>query len=346
MRLLCLHPVCSAPRPNQHLLVRMMAAVLVSMLPALTNPAAQGQSSAAAPPSVLASASAGTNAAQSDATTPGAAVPAANAPESAEGKSASGAHDGIVVHGYWKIDIRNPDGSLARHVEFENSLVSAPGTGWGPGVLDSLLLGNSVSLGYAIWVRGLGTGSANFKEITFTSPKAPSPGAADKPWAPVLESYGPCGTYKRAGTDCILASAGNPLYANCNWIAQNVDSVSPSVLQNYTSDACVSGLSLENAAEVKSETANGITLKGTITAGEPARIAELATLFTTCPIESLTTCQFGAKSIHSPVFDAQPPLLTSYVIPEQAKGEGAGIPIQQGQSATITVKLSFTSAAQ
>jgi hypothetical protein len=35
---------------------------------------------------------------------------------------AKGQHEGIKVHGHWTIDVRNPDGSLARHVEFENGL--------------------------------------------------------------------------------------------------------------------------------------------------------------------------------------------------------------------------------
>jgi hypothetical protein len=33
-----------------------------------------------------------------------------------------GPHEGIKVHGHWTIEVRNSDGSLARHVEFENSL--------------------------------------------------------------------------------------------------------------------------------------------------------------------------------------------------------------------------------
>ena len=30
--------------------------------------------------------------------------------------------EGIKVHGHWIIDVRNPDGSLAQHRDFENSL--------------------------------------------------------------------------------------------------------------------------------------------------------------------------------------------------------------------------------
>jgi hypothetical protein len=50
-------------------------------------------------------------------------------------KPGSGAKpEGIKVHGHWIIDIRNPDGSLATHREFENSLQP---TG-GPALLSSL----------------------------------------------------------------------------------------------------------------------------------------------------------------------------------------------------------------
>lgn len=47
--------------------------------------------------------------------------------------SSGGLHTGITVHGWWKIDVKNPDGKVARHVEFENSLdpgflMAAPGT--------------------------------------------------------------------------------------------------------------------------------------------------------------------------------------------------------------------------
>jgi hypothetical protein len=33
-----------------------------------------------------------------------------------------GPHEGIKVHGHWVIDVRNPDGSLVTHHEFENAL--------------------------------------------------------------------------------------------------------------------------------------------------------------------------------------------------------------------------------
>jgi len=43
-------------------------------------------------------------------------------PESAS----QGRHEEIKVHGHWIIDVRDPDGTLAIHREFENSLLGAP----------------------------------------------------------------------------------------------------------------------------------------------------------------------------------------------------------------------------
>lgn len=48
------------------------------------------------------------------------AAPAVQAP-------AKGAHEGIGVHGHWTIDVKNPNGTLARHVEFENGLCIGSG---------------------------------------------------------------------------------------------------------------------------------------------------------------------------------------------------------------------------
>lgn len=46
-----------------------------------------------------------------------------------DSRRGGGQHEGIKVHGHWTIEVRNPDGSLVNHREFENSLapVSAGG---------------------------------------------------------------------------------------------------------------------------------------------------------------------------------------------------------------------------
>jgi len=61
--------------------------------------------------------------------------------------------EGIKVHGHWVIDVRNPDGSLAQHREFENSLVNG-----GPQVLSQMLAGAVVPGNWAVL---LGPSSGN-----------------------------------------------------------------------------------------------------------------------------------------------------------------------------------------
>jgi hypothetical protein len=75
-------------------------------------------------------------------------VPATSAAQS----PAKGTHEGIGVHGYWTIDVRNPDGTLAKHIEFENGLCpsNVANTNYsGDYVLAGLLLGGSTG-GWAI----------------------------------------------------------------------------------------------------------------------------------------------------------------------------------------------------
>lgn len=46
-------------------------------------------------------------------------------PEATAGLRAQGQPEGIQVHGHWTIDVRNPDGTLVSHHDFENGLVGA-----------------------------------------------------------------------------------------------------------------------------------------------------------------------------------------------------------------------------
>jgi hypothetical protein len=48
----------------------------------------------------------------------------ANAQEANKAKPAHGPREGIKVHGHWTIEVRNPDGKLVTHREFENSLIT------------------------------------------------------------------------------------------------------------------------------------------------------------------------------------------------------------------------------
>jgi len=70
-----------------------------------------------------------------------------------ETKPAKPGHEGIAVHGHWVIDVRNPDGSLAQHREFENSV-----TGPGQVALVTLLV---QGFGTGDWAIVLGPSGSN-----------------------------------------------------------------------------------------------------------------------------------------------------------------------------------------
>lgn len=83
-----------------------------------------------------------------------AATPAIATPTAQPGQSAAqaerqrgGNHEGIQVHGHWTIDVRNPDGKLASHTEFENSLQAS-----GANTLTGLLSGQYVSGGFVVGI--------------------------------------------------------------------------------------------------------------------------------------------------------------------------------------------------
>jgi hypothetical protein len=84
-------------------------------------------------------------------TAPSAARGPAAASRSAEEESAQTRQrpggEGVKVHGHWTVEVKNPDGSLVKHIEFENSLV---GSGAGDMILAQLLSGEMVVADWAI----------------------------------------------------------------------------------------------------------------------------------------------------------------------------------------------------
>jgi hypothetical protein len=110
------------------------------------------------------------------ATGQGKAEPAAVAP----GKSpAKGNHEGIKVHGHWTIEVRNPDGKLVSHTEFENALVQPGGASY----ITQLMLGTTVPGGYSIYMTsgpaagGFGPCAGGDECILSGSITSPTPGS-------------------------------------------------------------------------------------------------------------------------------------------------------------------------
>jgi hypothetical protein len=87
---------------------------------------------------------------------PGSSTARGENPSSQGNTHAGGQHEGIKVHGHWTIEVRNPDGSVVTHREFENSLQSSGGTS-----LASILAGTASPGMWEIRLNG--------------NPSAPSP---------------------------------------------------------------------------------------------------------------------------------------------------------------------------
>ena len=82
------------------------------------------------------------------------ASPVSTVEENTPANPAKPGGEGIKVHGYWVIDVRNPDGTLVQNREFENSLQSI-----GAGFLVGLQSGYMVPGDYMIVL--VGTGATN-----------------------------------------------------------------------------------------------------------------------------------------------------------------------------------------
>jgi hypothetical protein len=84
--------------------------------------------------------------------TPQAGAHVGSAPQQASTTPSSGNQEGVKLHGHWIIDVRNPDGTLAEHRDFENTA-----TGYGQELLAALMSGYAVPSDYAIFLSTTGT---------------------------------------------------------------------------------------------------------------------------------------------------------------------------------------------
>ncbi len=69
-----------------------------------------------------------------------------------------GLNTAIKVHGHWVIDVKNPDGTVAQHREFENSLVTG---GAGDTILANVLTASVVPATWAVILPGACTNASD-----------------------------------------------------------------------------------------------------------------------------------------------------------------------------------------
>jgi len=232
------------------------------------------------------------------------------------GKSGSkGAQEGIKVHGHWTIDVRNTDGSLDKHVEFENNLVTTnlSDTAGGSALLYLLLNGSG----------------------SFAAPSTPNSQAGG--WAINLQapsgSNGPCAFNISGFANNLIDYQFSPScgITNVPGVCTAGGAVSPTdCSQGLSATLNNSGTTNVGASNLLGQstipTPTGFTLAGTVTASQSGPLGTVETfVFINVP----TTGPFGvvAASLVGFEFTAHP--ITS-------------IPVTQGQSVAVTVTFSFS----
>ncbi|MFZ0954454.1 MAG: hypothetical protein WBQ40_01895 [Candidatus Sulfotelmatobacter sp.] len=159
-----------------------------------------------------------------------AAQPSASSLTAKAAKAPRGTGEGIQIHGQWTIEIRNRDGSVARHLEFENSLV-----GDGPSVLALLLGGFAVPGSWELFLNG---------------------------------NPSPCSSSNSAtGGVCALLVGGSALAANVN--AATPCATSPAPVQSGTQPYCyltlapsLTGSSFTLSGQAYADTSTNIAAAG------------------------------------------------------------------------------------
>ena len=295
--------------------------VLVGLLVAglwFAGPSRAQSSAGSAPSAAVKQADAGTSQAQAPPAAPQApsrtatAKPAAPA-EKNSAPGAKGTHEGITVHGHWTIEVRNPNGTLARHVEFENSL--------DPGFQIPITLAGSSSAailpGGAAYLSGLMSGQAFAPAgswgILLIAP--PEQGAVPGP-------EGGINLLQLLAAPCVTNVAGGSNIQAC-WILQkDVNPLLAGACSTGPNGGPLPGYScnLSLAPLGTAPTFTGAQLSGSVTATQTGKISTAATL--------VTNCNCGANA-----FDFTS--LTSSTIP------GAPISVVSGQTVQVTVVISF-----
>jgi len=218
--------------------------------------------------------------------------------------SGNGSHEGITVHGHWTIEVRNPDGTLVRHVEFENSLdpgftypnptagqppLPAPG---GAAFLSGIMSGKWSAPGtWEIWLVGPSGITSAFTNTT-NAPCATSTGGL---------LFGAC----------IIAPAsfcaGNPSFSSVSGLSCNL-----SVAPLGTSPAFT-----------------GMQFTGSVGANQNGQVGTVLTLATlSCVVTSTPPCL--PTGVNAASFTSS----TNF--------PGAPISVIAGQTIAVTVSISFS----
>jgi hypothetical protein len=259
---------------------------------------------------------AGIGGAQSGAPAPAApsvkaATAPAQAPAAPAAKPAKGQHEGITVHGHWVIEVRNPNGELVTHREFENAL--------SPGLTIPWSNGGSFSL----------PGGASLLSALITG----QPMSMPPSWTILLE--GPGGLTSAAGAPC----QGDSPPENACFLSQN------SAL-NWWQPLCttppappdpVYSCNLVVSPIGTGPSFTGFQLSGSAIASRQGTVSTVATI-------DAGACGLGANSVPNCTFlpsSGMVAFTSRNLDGNTVPGDPLPVPVEAQQTIGVTVTISF-----
>jgi hypothetical protein len=282
------------------------------------------------------------------------------AAKTAESKAASsaaparGPHEGIQVHGYWTIEVRNPDGSVTAHREFENALQRG-----GQNFLSSVLGAQySSSGGLAIMLNGAGI---DFQQVTIYNSFISSGTVVDIP--NLGGESGPCGQFNyywyipyNFGTQTETRSSGEPSGATCFISAGNL---SGKTTESLPASWCIGpgqqvgcSTNLVVSSPQVGSLAAPLLLSGSITVPasvNPGNVTDVETLITECDVNTTPSNCANYWDLSGTGFRGWPLSSANFVGVatftqknlDSQNGDPAPVPYQPGQTIAVTVQISF-----
>jgi hypothetical protein len=252
-------------------------------------------------------------------------------------KSGKGLNDGIHVHGYWTIDVTNPDGTVTAHREFENS-IQTPGATF----LASLLAGNNASGGLSILLNGSPTGTpplttaANtngaFLGLNFTEPGPCAPMPSD-----TGRLLGPTGG---GGTTCLITTSSTSTVSALLPTACVTDAILAGVTTPCSLNLTVTAPTIALKDDGNGDTAT-ITLGGSVTTTAPASgsgyVNDVETIYVACDNStSPNACVITSPAAHTVAIN----FLTARTL-DGVNGDPAKVQYTPGQVINVSVTISF-----
>jgi hypothetical protein len=276
-------------------------------------------------------------------------LPAAKTTESKAapaGATARGPHEGIQVHGYWTIEVRNPDGTVTAHREFENAVQPD-----GEIQLAQILRGFEPSGGLSIALNGANMTFPDQADAAFNQTVG---GYLVRAFYPNFNDAGPCLPITgytggpAGGTTCVITSVNNPAIETGTFLASII---------SYTNQSGSLGNSTNLVSKlayppILSATPPPLVLSGSLTVPatiSAATINDVETLLTYCDsFESPTQCEnnFSLSSVASAFTSlsnnqgSRVSLFTEKLLDSQ-NGDPAPVPYKPGQTIAVTVTISF-----